>query len=150
MKMIKSILAYGLLVLVCSSDARAVNGENCIPPVGDVGYRPSLFECNGNAAVLFRGTLRNNYSVVVRTNGQYNDRDPLNPGCGTNRCSPFKTQKRIELPEYQVNCLGDSGYSGYFQRVKRISVKFTALVTNARDERQFQQYCLDDVTSNLN
>ena len=145
-----SILAGTFSVLAFSTEAKAVNGENCVPPVGNVGYRPSLFECNGNAAVLFRGGLRNNYSVVVRANGQFNDRDPANPSCGTNRCSPYKTQKRIELPEYQVNCLGDSGYSGNFARVKRISVKFTAAVTNPRDEGQFQQYCLDDVTRILN
>lgn len=147
MSLIRTLIAVCFFSIVLTADpAQAVNGENCIPPTPDVGYRPSTFECNGNAAVLFRNGLRNNYSVVVRANGQFNDRDPANPSCGTNRCSPYKTQKRIELPEYQVNCLGDSGYSGNFTRVKRISVKFTASVTNPRDAGQFQQYCLDDVT----
>lgn len=128
-----------------------VRGENCNPNIpAEVGYRPSLFECNGNAAVLLRGSLRNNYSVVVRKNGEFNDRDPQNPNCGTNRCSPFKTQKRIELPEYQVNCLGETGFSANYQEVNRISIKFQALITNANDPRQFEQYCLTSRTTNLN
>lgn len=128
-----------------------INGERCNPNIpSTLAYRPSLFECNGNAAVLLAGSLRNNYSVVVRRNGQFNDRDPLNPSCGTNRCSPYKTQKRIELPEYQSNCLGASGFSDYFADVQRISIKFTALVTNPTDTSQFEQYCLDSKTTNLN
>ena len=127
-----------------------VRGENCVPIIPQVGYRPSLFECNGNAAVLLRGSLRNNYSVVVRRNGQFNDRDPLNPSCGTNRCSPYKTQKKIELPDYQVNCLGDSGYSDYYTPVERISIKFTGEISNPNDPSQFEQYCLDDVRSSIN
>ena len=128
-----------------------VRGENCNPNVPPtVHFRPSLFECNGNSAVLLEGSLRNNYSVVVRRDGQYNDRDPNNPTCGTNRCSPYKTQKRMELTQYQVNCLGDSGFSAYYQPVNRISIKFTASVTNANDTRQFEQYCLPSTTTSLN
>jgi hypothetical protein len=133
------------------SDDSKVRGENCnanIPT--DVGFRPSLFECNGNSAVLLRGGQRNNFSVVVRRNGQFNDRDPANPTCGTNRCSPFKTQKRIELPAYQVNCLGGSGFSDNYAGVQRISIKYTALITNANDTNQFEQYCLTDTTKFLN
>lgn len=155
---IQSILTTLLLGSLCSigshivitNDAAAVNGENCVPATSQVAYRPSLFECNGNAAVLLQGSLRNNYSVVLRANGQFNDRDPANPSCGTNRCSPYKTQKRIELPAFQVNCLGDSGYSANIARANRISVKFTAAVTNASDPSQFQQYCLGDVTRDMN
>ena len=147
---LKTLLKLTTIFLLMTQTSFAINGERCVPPTSDVGYRPSLFECNGNAAVLLRGTLRNNYSVVVRTIGQFNDRDPNNPSCGSNRCSPFKTQKRIELPEYQVNCLGDNGFSDYFTRVTRISIKFTALVTNPNDSSQFEQYCLDDRQNPLN
>ncbi len=140
----------GALLQFAPTESFAVNGENCIPPIPQVGYRPSLYECNGNAAVLLRDQLRNNYSVVVRRNGQFNDRDPKNPSCGTNRCSPYKTQKRIELPEYQVNCLGGSGYSAEFSDVRRISIKFEALVTNPKDPNQFEQYCLDNKQADLN
>lgn len=147
----KTAILFALLsCCIVGAQANAVNGERCIPMTSEVGYRPSLYECNGNAAVLFRGSLRNNYSVVVRRNGQFNDRDPNNPTCGTNRCSPYKTQKRMELPEYQVNCLGDSGYSDYFKEVLRISVKFSALVTNAADPRQFEQFCIPDVKASYN
>ena len=127
-----------------------VTGENCVAPVPEVGYRPSLYECNGNAAILLRGSFRNAYSVVLRRRGQYNDRDPHNVGCGTNRCSPYKVQKKIELSEYQVNCLGGSGYSELIQLSTRISVKFTAKVTNSLDPNQFQQYCLASTETDLN
>lgn len=128
-----------------------INGERCNPNVpSTVGYRPSAFECNGNAAVLLSGRERSNYSVVVRRDGQYNDRDPNNPSCGTNRCSPYKTQKKLELPEYQVNCLGASGFSDYFASVNRISIKYTALVSNPSDTSQFEQYCLNNVKGEMN
>lgn len=132
------------------STSHAVSGSGCVPAVPEIGYRPSVLECNGNAAILLRGRYRNAYSVVVRRNGQYNDRDPHNTSCGTNRCSPYKVQKRIELPEYEVNCLGDSGYSDYFVPVTRISVKFTAQVTNSSDTSQFQQYCLHNKREDMN
>ncbi len=133
-----------------SLDGR-VRGENCNANVPtDVGYRASLFECNGAAAVLLRNGQRNNHSVVVRRDGEFNDRDPRNPSCGTNRCSPYKTQKRIELPEYQTNCLGDSGFSADYAPVNRISIKYTAKVTNANDTNQFEQYCLNSTQVNSN
>ncbi len=128
-----------------------VNGERCNANVPtEVGYRPSLFECNGNSAILLSGSQRNNYSVVVRRNGQFNDRDPNNPSCGTNRCSPYKTQKRIELSPYQVNCLGGSGYSSEYADVQRISIKYTAQVTNPSDTSQFEQYCLTNTEVSFN
>lgn len=128
-----------------------VNGERCNANVpAQVGYRPSLFECNGNSAVLLSGAQRDNYSVVVRRNGQFNDRDPNNPSCGTNRCSPYKTQKRLELPAYQVNCLGASGFSSEFSGVQRISIKYTAVVSNPSDTNQFEQYCLNDKQASFN
>ena len=136
--------------LFFSASAHAVNGERCIDPIPQVGYRPSLFECNGNAAILLRGNLRNAYSVVVRRLGQFNDRDPNNPGCGTNRCSPYKVQKRIELSEYQVNCLGASGYSSEFDGVTRISIKFAPAVSDPTDPSQFEQYCLVNKKGDLN
>ena len=139
------------IIVVSSGTAQAVTGEACISPVPpEIGYRPSLFECNGNAAILLRGSYRNAYSVVVRRNGQFNDRDPNNTSCSSARCSPYKVQKKIELPEYQVNCLGGSGYSDQYIDVKRISIKFRADVTNGKDETQFNQWCLDDKHSNLN
>lgn len=153
MKKIIVIIAITLLQVsfAAAQDQDKVRGESCNPNVpSTVGYRPSLFECNGNAAVLLRGSQRNNYSVVVRRDGQFNDRDPNNPTCGTNRCSPYKTQKKIELPEYQVNCLGDSGYSANFVPVNRISIKYTAVVTNANDTSQFEQYCLNNVQGSFN
>ncbi|MBX7138962.1 MAG: hypothetical protein K1X83_13385 [Oligoflexia bacterium] len=150
MRTIKLFLIATVLGSCLGQSAFAVSGEGCVAAPPQVGYRPSLFECNGNAAVLFRGSFRNAYSVVLRARGQYNDRDPNNTGCATNRCSPYKTQKRIELPEYQVNCLGDNGYSDFFARTTRISVKFQAEVTNSSDPSQFQQYCLEDKTAALN
>ena len=42
-------------VSVDAESAERVHGEDCIPPIPAVGYRPSLYECNGAAAVLMRG-----------------------------------------------------------------------------------------------
>lgn len=128
-----------------------ISGENCNPNIpSTVAYRPSAFECNGNSAILMGANQRNNHSVVVRRNGQFNDRDPNNPTCSTNRCSPYKTQKRIELPQYQVNCLGASGFSPEFSSVLRMSIKYTAQITNKNDTGQFEQYCLNNVQADLN
>ena len=148
----KKITKNILLVLagLLTTDAFAVTGTDCVPPVPEVGYRSSLYECNGNAAIILRGSFRNAYSVVVRRIGQYNDRDPNNTSCGTNRCSPYKTQKRIELSEYEVNCLGASGHSPEYAEVTRISVKFTPGVTNSSDPNQFQQYCIANTTKDFN
>jgi len=150
--MLNKVILVGILILqtsIAQADVK-VSGSDCVPPVPEVGYRPSLFECNGNAAILLRGSFRSAYSVVVRRDGQFNDRDPLNPSCATNRCSPFKVQKRIELPEYEVNCLGETGYSDNYTQVNRISIKFRADISNALDPSQFQQYCLNSRTSDLN
>ena len=144
------LLGSALVSVLQTNSAEAVNGENCVAPVADVGYRPSLYECNGNAAILLRGSLRTAYSVVLRRNGENNDRDPENPSCGLNRCSPFKAQYKLELPDYQVSCLGASGFDSSLQQANRISVKFNAKVTDSSDESQFQQYCLDDLKENLN
>ena len=129
-----------------------VTGDDCIPPVPEIGYRPSLFECNGAAAILLRGHLRDSYSVVVRrgNHAQFNDRDPNNTGCALAECSPYKVQKKIELPEYRISCLGDSGYSDSFATVTRISVKFSAAVSDSLDPSQFQQYCIANTQQGFN
>jgi len=136
---------------VVSADVvEKVRGDECNPNIPQtLGYRPSLFECNGNSALLLSGSLRNNYSIVFRRDGQFNDRDPKNPTCGSNRCSPFKTQKRIELPDYQVNCMGDTGFSANYSQVIKLSIKFSAAITNANDTSQFEQYCFTRTTASL-
>lgn len=149
MRTISKKLLVGLSLLV-SSQAYAVNGHNCVPPVPDVGYRSSLYECNGNAAIILRGSQRGAYSVVVRRQGQFNDRDPANPSCGSNRCSPYKTQKKIEFAEYQVNCLGASGHSSSYAEVSRISIKYAPGVEDPTDPRQFQQYCIANTHEDFN
>ena len=147
----KTSIVASLAALILSGSAYAVSGDACVPAVPDIGYRPSLFECNGNAAVILRNDFRNAYSVVVRRfNAQYNDRDPDNPGCSAAECSPYKTQETQEYPEFQVRCLGGSGFSAKYNTVTRISVKFTANITNALDPSQFQQYCIPNVKSSFN
>lgn len=126
-------------------------GDYCISPVPpEIGYRPSLFECNGNAAILLRGDVRKAYSVVLRRNGFRNDRGRENPECSLASCSPFKVQKRIELPAYRVNCLGDNGFGVELGLANRIAIKFQAAVSNARDPEQYQQYCLKTKKSSIN
>lgn len=153
MKIFQTYLLGTVACLICllPAAAKAVNGDRCVTAPADVGYRPSLFECNGNAAVLLRNSLRSAFSVVVRrNNAEFNDRDPDNVGCGLASCSPYKTQETQDYPEFQVRCLGGSGFSEKFATVVRISVKFGALVTNPADESQFQQYCIPDVTQSFN
>ena len=151
MTAISMVLVFGGSLRAEVVQVGTAGGEWCVNPVPyEVAYRPSLYECNGAAAILFRGTYRNAYSVVLRRNGAKNDRDRFNPDCALASCSPFKVQKRIELPEYQVNCLGDTGYSGEMALANRISIKFRPDITNARDPNQFQQYCLVSKTTPLN
>lgn len=126
------------------AEVEKVNGERCNPMVPkEVGYRPSQFECDGDSAILLSGGQRSAFSVVVRTLGTFNDRDPANPSCATNVCSPFKTQSTIDLPAFKVFCLGGSGFSSNFSKVTRISIKYSATVTDPMDTKQFEQYCLN-------
>lgn len=130
-----------------------VSGERCVPPTSDLLYRPSAFECNGAAWVgMITPRFRAAYSVVLRANGFRNDRDPNNPECSLASCSPYKTQKIIELPEYQVRCLGSNGYDSIMRRARRISIKFTASLTepDKQDPFKFEQYCLADTGAFLN
>ena len=147
-----TVVALAILAgLFHAGSCFAVTGDQCVPAPSGIGYRPSLFECNGNAAVLLRGNYRNAYSVVVRRfSAAFNDRDPDNTGCGTARCSPYKTQETQEYPDVQVRCLGDNGFSAKFATVTRISIKYTADVQNSLDTSQFQQYCIPDVGASLN
>jgi hypothetical protein len=130
-----------------------VSGERCVPPTDDLFYRPSAFECNGNAFVgMITDRFRRAYSVVLRANGFRNDRDPNNPECGLAECSPYKTQKVIELPQHQIRCLGDNGFTALMRRAQRISIKFIATLTEAdkQDPLKFEQYCLADTSGYLN
>lgn len=139
-------LAFGEVISV-----GADRGEKCERNVpSDIGYRPSLFECNGNAAILFRGRFRSAYSVVLRRNGAKNDRDRFNPECALASCSPFKVQKKIELPDQRVLCLGDNGFGVELGLANRVSIKFTASVTDSSDPSQFVQYCLLNPRASLN
>ena len=130
-----------------------VSGENCVPPTDDLFYRPSAFECNGNAFVgMISDRFRDAFSVVLRANGFRNDRDPDNPECGLAECSPYKTQKIVQLPQHQIRCLGDNGFSAKMRRAQRISIKFIPVPSEAdkQDPLKFEQYCLADTSAYLN
>lgn len=110
---------------VCASDVTKL-----------VQYRPSVRECKKNAAIIFSGRYLNAYSVVVR---DFENKDRWPPeginGCsayerdvlGLNRCSAFKVQNVIPVEDKradaEVHCLGASGYSALFKRVRRITIK---------------------------
>lgn len=147
-------LEPALLSSDISGEAEAkVSGENCVPPTSDLIYRASAFECNGNAWVgMITPRFRSAYSVVLRANGFRNDRDPNNPECGLASCSPYKTQKIIELPEYQVRCLGANGRDAVMARARRISIKFISTLSEAdkQDPLKFEQYCLANTARPLN
>lgn len=110
---------------VCPSDATK-----------KVQYRPAVRECGNKAAIILSGRYYYAFSAVVRDHLN-RDRFPLQGinGCtpherdtlGLNKCSAFKSQKTIKRTHKKGNakilCLGASGYSSIFQKVKRITVK---------------------------
>lgn len=103
-----------------------------------VKYRPAVQECNGNAGILFGRKYTGIYSAVVR-DGENRDRWPLSGfgGCnpyerdtlGLNKCSAFKVQDIVKIKPngdpYALHCLGASGYSTLFSKVRRITVKLS-------------------------
>lgn len=126
-----------------------------------VQYRPSVKECNGRAAVILSGKYLNVYSVVVR-DFENKDRSPpegIN-GCtpfqrdvqGLNKCSAFKVQKVIPVEnadgDAEVHCLGASGYSVLFKKVRRITAKLQDIPGTNTDP--LVRLCLVGPTEPLN
>ena len=127
----------------------------------EVRYRPSLAECNGNAAIVTTGKYHSLFSVVVRdtenrdrfpiegiNNCSVEERDTL----GLNKCSAFKTQESFAIgtndSESIVNCLGASGYSTLFKRVVRITAKLSDAPTSNTDP--VVRWCLRSPSLALN
>lgn len=118
-----------------------------------VQYRPAVRECGGNAAVIFSGRYLSAYSVVVR---DWENKDRWPPeginGCtpferdvlGLNRCSAFKVQNVLLVEDAradaEVHCLGASGYSPLFNRVRRITIKLQDLPNSNLDP--LERLCL--------
>lgn len=112
-----------------------------------VQYRPSLPQCGGKAAVILSGKYLNAFSVVVRDH-HGNDRDPLNPDCADNLCSPFKVHHRLRMAGANVHCLGASGYSQVYKTVRRITIKKKNPVRDIY--RDIDRYCLPNGSSLMN
>ena len=135
---------------VCASDVTKV-----------VQYRPSVKECNGNAAIILSGRYANSFSVVVRDT-ENRDRWPATGanGCtpaqvnkGEGRCSVFKVQGKRHAflastgGTATVNCLGASGYSPLFRNVVRMTIKVNAV---AGGGAPVDRLCLAGPTNPLN
>jgi hypothetical protein len=114
-----------------------------------IRYRPSLAECDGNAAAIMSGRYKGIFSVVLR-DVQNRDRWPLNGanGCSAelaqsqfppNKCSLFKAQKQFSAgpasdpDRFEVFCFGGSGYSKAFARVTRLTLKLGDSPTSTND-----------------
>jgi len=127
-----------------------------------VQYRPSVRECGRKAAVILSGKkYLNAFSVVVR---DYENKDRWPPeginGCsayerdtlGLNKCSAFKVQKVIEVEDpagdAEVHCLGASGYSSLFSRVRRITAKLEDVPGSNKDP--LERLCLKGPDEPLN
>jgi hypothetical protein len=127
-----------------------------------VQYRPSVKECDGAAAVVLSGKkYMAIYSVVVR---DYFNRDRWPEdganGCtpyethvlGLNKCSVFKVQQILavenEVRDAEVHCLGASGYSSLFTRVRRMTAKFRDIPGSNKDP--LARWCLAGPAKPLN
>lgn len=127
-----------------------------------VQYRPSIKECGNRAGVVTSGKYIGVFSVVVR-DVENKDRWPTSGfgGCtayerdilGLNKCSAFKVQKRFTVtPEdgrnAEVHCLGASGYSTLFKKVRRITIKIADAPGSNADP--LARLCLVGPTTPLN
>ena len=127
----------------------------------DMRYRPSVKECGGNAAIILYGKYANIFSVVVR-DSENRDRWPESNfgGCtpyerdtlALNKCSAFKVQERFPVEKGRikasVNCLGASGYSTLFKKVRRVTAKLSDSPDSNEDP--LIRWCLKKPTLPLN
>lgn len=139
--------------------------KRCVCPEAvpsSVRYRPSVVECNGNAAAILSGRLLRAFSIVVR-DSQNRDRWPeagsgyggcsfstANGDAPPNACSAFKTQSRFLAADetIEVNCFGESGYSPLFADATRLTIKLTDDPFSNDD--QLERYCLSGPDVPLN
>lgn len=127
-----------------------------------VRYRPSVVECNGNAAAILSGRLADAFSIVVRDT-QNRDRWPeagsgyggcsfeiansKSPPAG---CSAFKVQQQFVVADGTIRffCFGEPGYSEIFSDVARMTVKLTDDPFSSEDD--IERYCLESPELPLN
>jgi hypothetical protein len=135
---------------VCASDVPSI-----------VQYRPAVKECGKKAAIILSGKYKDVFSVVVRDK-ENKDRWPVNGinGCtpyetnviALNKCSAFKAQSVIEVSnnagDATVHCLGASGYSSLFKRVRRMTAKITDIPDSTTDP--LARWCLAGPSKPLN
>ena len=134
----------------------------CAPDVPSiVQYRPAVRECGGKAAIILSGKYKDVFSVVVR-DLENKDRWPVDGinGCtpyetnvlALNKCSAFKAQKVVSVEnkdgDATVHCLGASGYSKLFSRVRRMTAKLSDIPNSTADP--LARWCLKGPTNPLN
>lgn len=158
MKISKQILYIGIFVAAAFS---ALSGQvahafgpctNAFPE--GLSYSPSVEACDGKAAVILFGPLRNSFSAVVRDCNN-NDRDPCHSGeksCATNASSPFKAVKIVRGKvlrndrqyDATIHCMRERGDSEVYKLVRRITVK---KVNPVRKSSDVLKVCLRTRTS---
>jgi hypothetical protein len=134
----------------------------CAPDVPSiVQYRPAVRECGRKAAIILSGKYKDVFSVVVR-DVENKDRWPASGinGCtpfetnvlALNKCSAFKAQKVIPVEskdgDATVHCLGASGYSKLFSRVRRMTAKLSDVPNSTADP--LARWCLRGPANPLN
>lgn len=142
---------FGFARCVCAESVRS-----------SMRYRPSLVECNGNAAAILDGEYLDAFSIVVR-DSQNRDRWPAAGsgfgGCSAaladsesppNRCSAFKVQDKFSIADGSavVHCFGASGYSELFSDVVRVTIKNSDNPTSNDDD--IDRLCLVSGSEPLN
>lgn len=127
----------------------------CAPSVRSaIRYRPSVVECNGNAAAILHDQYVDIFSIAVR-DSQNTDRFPEAGsgfgGCNfslansenpPNRCSAFKVQDKFVVAggTAMVHCFGASGYSEIFNDAVRMTLKLSDVPNSSEDP--LERYCL--------
>lgn len=127
----------------------------CAPNVkSSIRYRPSVLECNGNAAAILHDEYVDAFSIVVR-DSQNRDRFPdagsgfggcnfslANSASPPNRCSAFKVQDKFKIAGGTaiVHCFGASGYSSIFSDAVRMTLKLEDVPSSNDDP--LERYCL--------
>lgn len=134
---------FGFKRCTCASSVRS-----------SIRYRPSVLECNGNAAAILYENYTDIFSVVVRDT-QNRDRWPAagsgfggcnfslaNSEAPPNRCSAFKVQDKFSIGNGTavVHCFGASGYSDIFSDAARLTFKL-ADAPNSTDD-PLERHCL--------
>ena len=131
-----------------------------------IQYRPTDERCflssypgdqqNYVASIQLTGEFKNIFSVVVR-DVENADRSPYEPKlctreefeAGERECSRWKVQLIKETAKSSLHCLGASGFSKVFKRIRRMTIKVTDTVDET-GQKDIRRFCLKGPAKTLN